>query len=366
MHIFLVYGGKSPEHDVSVNSAASFLKGVSFERHTVTLIYITQEGDWLRGPLLTYSEKVESEKQLKLSPLEETAGAYGVPFKGDAFTFDELKEPDSLVFPLLHGPNGEDGTVQGLLELLDVPYAGPGVVPCACGMDKIISKDLFAKAGIPQTEYFPITEKEWEEETGAVLDKCENELSYPIYIKPANMGSSIGITEANSREDLVEGFNKALRYDRRVVVEQGIEARELNVAIIGNTELKVSIVGELVKDKGHGFYDYEDKYIKRSARQQYPTEVTEKEKSLLQEYSLKGFQAIDGNGMGRADLFMTEDGKVYLNEFNLIPGFFSKSIFACLWEHSGLPYTELIEELIRLGMEQYESKKRKDKQVESV
>lgn len=340
MNIFLIYGGRSAEHDVSVNSATSFLSGVDFDKHTVTLIYITKEGKWLKGPILDSSKKW-NEKELYLN-------AEG-GFKGEPTNYMLVQEEESIVFPLLHGPNGEDGSVQGLLEVMQMPYIGPGIVPCATGMDKIISKQLFLQAGLPQIPFLPVLLDQWRREPEVVLEKCQKELHYPMYVKPANLGSSIGITEANTKEELVEGIKTAFEYDRRVVVEQGVVAREVEIALLGNEKVETSMVGEVVKDPG--FFDYEDKYIKKNYTENYPADLSTEQENAIKEQAVNGFKALDGNGMARCDFFVTEEGDIFLNEINLIPGFSSDSVFAKLWEHSGVSYEDMIERIIQLGLE---------------
>jgi D-alanine-D-alanine ligase len=229
-----------------VNSAASFLSGVNFDKYKVTLMYITKEGKWYKGPVLEKEEEVSEEKLY----LNTENG-----FNGEKSGYAILEQPDSVAFPLLHGPNGEDGSVQGMLEVMQVPYIGPRVVPCATGMDKIISKQLFLQAGIDQIPFQPVLLEEWEKERQKVVERCIHSLSFPMYVKPANLGSSIGITEAHSEEELIEGIQTAFKYDRRVVVEQGVKAREVEIALLGNEDIRTTLIGEVVKDPG--FFDYE-------------------------------------------------------------------------------------------------------------
>jgi D-alanine-D-alanine ligase len=329
-----------------VNSAASFLSGVNFDKYKVTLMYITKEGKWYKGPVLEKEEEVPEEKLY----LNTENG-----FNGEESGYAILEQPDSVAFPLLHGPNGEDGSVQGMLEVMQVPYIGPRVVPCATGMDKIISKQLFLQAGIDQIPFQPVLLEEWGKEQQKVVDRCIHSLSFPMYVKPANLGSSIGITEAHSEEELIEGIQTAFKYDRRVVVEQGVKAREVEIALLGNEDIRTTLIGEVVKDPG--FFDYEDKYIKKEYEEKYPAELTEEQERKITEEAVKGFKVLDGNGMARCDFFVTEEGEVYLNEINLIPGFSSESIFAKLWNQSGLSYKELIEEIIQLGLDRSRVKK---------
>lgn len=340
MNIFLLYGGKSAEHEVSVNSAFSFLSGVDFAIYSVTPIYITKEGQWFKGSTLVSADSV-SEDSLYLTE-DDT-------LESEQTTYSILKDEESIVFPLLHGPNGEDGSVQGLLKVMEMPYIGPGIVPCATGMDKIISKQLFLQAGIPQIPFIPILLDEWKDTPQTAIRKCLDELSYPMYVKPANLGSSIGITEAKDQEELIKGIKTAFEYDRRVVVEQGVQAREVEIALLGNEQVDTSLIGEVIKKPG--FFDYEEKYIKKNYKEKYPADLTKEQENKVKSYAVNGFKALDGNGMARCDFFVTEDDEVFLNEINLIPGFSSESIFAKLWEKSGLSYKEMIKRIIQLGIE---------------
>lgn len=339
MNIFLVYGGKSAEHDVSLNSASSFVSGIDFNYYTVTLVYITKEGNWMKGPKLT--EAVSEQDKFKLN---EQSG-----WESQSITCGDLYDEESIVFPLLHGPNGEDGSIQGMLKVINMPYIGPGVVPCAVGLDKILSKNLFSKAGLQQLPAVSIDRYKWKKTQQDVIDEVEESLTYPVYIKPANLGSSIGISEATDSYTLKKGIDHAFEYDRRVIVEQGVKARELEIAVLGNEIVETSIVGEIIKEPG--FFDYEDKYETKSYKEKYPAELSEEQIKQITDDAVKGFKAIDGNGMARIDFFVTETNDIYLNEINLIPGFSRDSVFSRLWNETGLPYEEMIEKIIQLGLE---------------
>ena len=220
----------------------------------------------------------------------------------------------------MHGPNGEDGTVQGLLEMLEIPYVGAGVLASATGMDKIISKILFKEAGLPIVPYFQVKVIDWHVNQEMVISEAESTLSYPMFVKPSNMGSSVGISEAKDRNELVEAIAKAFEYDRRVLIEQGIQAREIEVAVLGNEDINTSVPGELVKEQQ--FYDYESKYISNEVVPQIPAELSEKTTKTLREYAAKAFMAIDGNGLTRVDFFLTENNEIYINEVNTFPGIY--------------------------------------------
>lgn len=345
MNIFLIYGGKSAEHEVSIVSAYNIVKEINFEQHTVKPIYITREGKWVKGDDLKTAEHINSQIDMIVSEDK------------PAFDFNELRQEDAVAFPVLHGPNGEDGTVQGLFEVLDVPYVGCGVLASSTGMDKIISKALFEHAGIPQLPYVPVNQKRWKLDQDAVIQSIESELSYPMYVKPANMGSSVGISEAKNQDELRQAIVLAFEFDHRVVVEQGVIAREIEISILGNEDVNTSVPGELVKDIQ--FYDYESKYENNNVTLQIPANVDNNIITKLKDYAAKAFLAIDGSGLTRADFFVTENNEIYINEVNTFPGFTPISMYPKLWENTGLSYHDLIEELIQLGIKRHQVRSEK-------
>lgn len=347
MKIFLVYGGKSAEHDVSLMSAFSIIKEVYYEYYEVIPVYITREGNWLKGKSVTDASQVESAEDMKIN---ET---------GTPLNFAELQEENVIVFPVLHGPNGEDGTVQGLFEVLNVPYVGAGVLASAAGMDKIISKVLFADAGLPQLPYEVVKVTDWKVEPEEVVKTIEESLGFPAFVKPANLGSSVGISEAKNKTALKEAIDLAFEYDHRVVVEKGVKAREIEVAVLGNEDVNTSVPGELVKQQE--FYDYEEKYINNDVTLQIPAELPEETIRQLRQYAAKAFLAIDGSGLTRADFFITDDNDIYINEVNTFPGFTPYSMYPKLWDETGLTYGDLIEELIQLGLRRYDARKERAK-----
>lgn len=342
MKIFLVYGGKSAEHDVSLMSAFSIIKEVYYDYYNVIPVYITRSGKWIKGEAITEASQVEGVEALRLGE------------SGEALSFSDFQTEEAIVFPVLHGPNGEDGTVQGMFEVLGVPYVGAGVLASATGMDKIVSKALFADAGLPQLPYFVVKTTDWNVEPEKVIKEIEEILSYPIFVKPANLGSSVGISEAKNAKELTEAIQVAFEYDHRVVVEKGVRAREIEVAVLGNEDVHTSIPGELVKQQQ--FYDYEEKYIKNDVKLQIPAELSDEIISKLREYAAKAFLAIDGSGLTRADFFITENEEIYINEVNTFPGFTPYSMYPKLWDKTGLAYGDLIEELIQLGLRRHETR----------
>lgn len=347
MKIFLVYGGKSAEHEVSLMSAFSIIKEVYYDYYDVIPIYITREGTWIEGQTVTESDQITSVEDLKFEN------------NGSVLSFQRLQAEEGIVFPVLHGPNGEDGTVQGLFEVLDIPYVGAGVLASATGMDKIISKILFEDAGLPQLSYEVVKITDWKVEPDQVIEKTEESLTYPMFVKPANLGSSVGISEAKGREELEKAIHLAFEYDHRVIVEQGVRAREIEVAVLGNEDVHTSVPGELVKQQQ--FYDYEEKYVNNDVTLQIPADLSEDVTSKLREYAAKAFLAIDGSGLTRADFFITEDEEIYINEVNTFPGFTPYSMYPRLWDKTGLTYGDLIEELIQLGLRRHQSRNERAK-----
>lgn len=353
MKIFLIYGGKSAEHDISILTAFSIIKEVYYNYYEVEPIYITKDGEWIRGAVIQQADTVPFSEALRLSSSDNSsfAAKEGAVSTGVVIRPSELKEDNAVIFPVLHGPNGEDGTVQGLFEVIGMPYVGAGVLASACGMDKIISKQLFQLAGLPQVPYVPIRKNEWLTDAPEVFKRCEGSLIYPMYVKPANLGSSVGISKAENREELKAAIELALRYDRRVVVEQGIEAREIEVAVLGNDDIHTSVPGELVKEID--FYDFDAKYINNDVTLQIPAHVSEEVKNQLRDYSVRAFQAIDGSGLSRCDFFLTSNDEIFINEVNTMPGFTQFSMYPLLWQNTGLNYGDLVEELIQLALKRF-------------
>ncbi|MEQ3445598.1 D-alanine--D-alanine ligase [Enterococcus cecorum] len=342
MKITLLYGGQSAEHEVSILSAFSVLNAIYYDYYQVQLVYITKNGQWVKGPLLT--QKPESQEVLHLT--WEGEGKMGQIINPGA-----IKEEGTIVFPLLHGPNGEDGTIQGFLETLKMPYVGTGVLASACGMDKIMTKYVLQAGGIPQVPYVPVLAMQWKQNPQLIFEHCEGSLLYPMFVKPANMGSSVGISKAENRDELEAALNEAFLYDTRVIIEQGIEAREIEVAVLGNEDVRTTMAGEIVKDVA--FYDYNSKYIDNKIVMQIPAQVPDEVQQKAQEYAKKAYTMLGGSGLSRCDFFLTNKNELFLNELNTMPGFTQFSMYPSLWEKMGLPYGDLIEELIQLGLNRF-------------
>jgi len=352
LKITLLYGGRSEEHDVSILSAYSVLNAIYYNYYQVQLVFISKDGEWIKGPLL--SEKPESKDILKLTWSKDGEVDKWGEFTGRVIMPCEIKEEDTIVFPVLHGPNGEDGTIQGFLETLGLPYVGAGVLASANAMDKIMTKYLLQTAGIPQVPFVPVLRSDWKENPKKVFEQCEGSLIYPVFVKPANMGSSVGISKAENREELQNALEEAYRYDSRAIVEQGIEAREIEVAILGNEDVRTTLPGEIVKDVE--FYDYNSKYIDNQITMQIPAEVPDEVHQKAQEFAKKAYTILDGSGLSRCDFFLTSKNELFLNELNTMPGFTEFSMYPLLWENMGLKYNDLIEELIQLALNRFKQR----------
>ena len=344
--IGLLYGGKSAEHEVSLSTALAVTKAINFDAYEVYPIYITQDGEWRKGARL--EETAKTIEQLQLS------GEASKPNDISGFLPAQSKETLDVIIPLLHGPNGEDGTVQGLLEVMNLPYVGNGVLASSAGMDKVVMKQLFEQAGLDQTPYVYFIKREWNKNQEFWLDKVEAELAWPVFVKPANLGSSVGISKADNREELIAAIKEALKFDRKIVIEQGVVAREIEVGVLGNDEPACSVAGEIKPLKA--FYDYQAKYKDGNTAMIIPAELDEAVYAKLESDAKKAFKILDCSGLVRADFFVTEANEILINEVNTLPGFTPYSMFPLLWEHTGLPYPELIERLIALAIERHEEK----------
>lgn len=347
--IGLLYGGKSAEHEVSLSTAQAVTQALNFNDYDVLPVFITLDGEWCVGPQLV--APAQSVEQLQF---ESTA----VHAANDIAQFIEAhsKNPFDVVFPLLHGTNGEDGTVQGFLEVLNIPYVGNGVLGSAAGMDKVVMKQLFEIANLPQLPYVYFIRSEWEENGVDWVEKCERKLGYPMFVKPANLGSSVGISKATNKEELIKAVQFALQYDRKIVVEQGVIAREIELAVLGNDTPEVSVAGEIKPVTE--FYDYDSKYKDGSTVLIIPAELTGSVYEDLVGMAKKAFKAIDGSGLVRADFFVTANNDLYINEVNTMPGFTPVSMYPLLWQHTGVSYPQLIDRLITLAMERHTEKQK--------
>lgn len=330
--IAVIYGSKSGEHEVSIVSAGNVIDALDKEKFEVTRVFISKELEWYLDP------NGDQSQLYTYNPMD-------------------LKKDVDFVLPILHGPNGEDGTVQGLLELLNIPYGGCGVLGCATAMDKIVAKEIFADKGINQCPYVALTTGDLEDASKKAekIRQIKSKLKLPYFVKPANMGSSVGITKVKNIEDLDEALDIAAHYDSRILVEQGVNCRELETGVMGNDELEVASVGEIIV--GADFYTYDDKYVDGVSQTIVPADISEEEKTKIQSMAKDAFEALGCFGYARCDFMMDKDtGEIFINEVNAIPGFTNISMFPKVFMNVGYTYSEIIEKIIELGYEKYNAK----------
>jgi D-alanine-D-alanine ligase len=389
IRVGILFGGRSGEHEISLLSAASVFKAIDKNKHEVVPIGITKEGRWVTAAdaeRLLYG-KSEEGKHLRAGDPEATPGAavlakgeavvvppephrHGAltPFETDASSHaltrraaDRAIDVD-VIFPVLHGTFGEDGTIQGLLELADLAYVGAGVLGSAAGMDKDIMKALFRAAGLPIVKHVTLLRSEWEANPKIIQKLIESKLKYPVFVKPANLGSSVGISKAHDRKELGPAIEEAAKFDRKIVIEQGVggrkeKAREIECSVLGNDKPEASLPGEIVPSTE--FYDYNAKYLDEGSQLIIPAKLSKSETKEVQRLAIGAFKAVDCSGLARVDFLMEpKSRKIYLNEINTMPGFTAISMYPKLWAASGVSYSDLIGRLIQLGLERHEEKKK--------
>jgi D-alanine-D-alanine ligase len=391
LRVGILFGGRSGEHEVSLLSAASVLNAIDKDKYEVVPIGITKDGRWLTSgdaenllqgklvleprhlragdPEITSPAAVLARGESVVVPPEPVHRKSGlVPFQTDAALTRRASDRAinvDVIFPVLHGTFGEDGTIQGLLELADIAYVGAGVLGSAAGMDKDIMKSLFMAAGLPIVKHVTILRGMWTKEPKKVQKFVESKLKYPVFVKPANLGSSVGISKARDRKELGPAIEEAAKFDRKIVIEQGVggkknKAREIECSVLGNDEPVASVPGEIVPVKE--FYDYNAKYLDEGSELIIPAKLTKAETKTIQELAVRSFKAVDCSGLARVD-FLMEPGagksrKIYLNEINTMPGFTAISMYPKLWAASGLEYSDLIDKLIQFGLERHADKKK--------
>ncbi len=352
VRVMVVFGGRSGEHEVSLASARAIMEALGKSgRHEVVPVGITREGRWLS------SGDPMKELESKAKYLSDGSNLEAPDVSGPLASAGE-KLPAGLgsvdvVFPVLHGPYGEDGTIQGMLELAGIPYVGSGVLGSAAAMDKPTMKKIFAHHGLPQVEWLALTRKQWERDREAWTREIEDSLGYPCFVKPANLGSSVGIGRAADARELATALDAAAKFDRRLIVERGVDAREIEVSVLGNEDPEVSVPGEIVLREA-AFYDYEAKYVEGGMELVVPAEIPDQTAAEIRRIARVAFEAIDAAGMARVDFFLecgTE--RLLLNEINTIPGFTPTSVYAELWAASGLCYQKLLDRLIELALERH-------------
>ncbi len=352
LRVGILFGGRSGEHEVSLASAASVIRALDPEKYEAVPIGISKDGRWL----------VSAKAHKMLADVLKTGNRVLLPADPSAATLVPLgagagqpSVPIDVVFPVLHGTFGEDGTVQGLLEMANMPYVGAGVLASAVGMDKDVQKRLFEQAGLPVVSFLVFRRSEWENNREDIAADVLTQLRLPIFVKPATAGSSVGMTKVTTREQLPEAIDLAAQFGMKIIVERGVDAREIEVSVLGNDEIRASVPGEIVPHRD--YYDYKAKYIEQGTQLVIPAELTEKQVRTFQEYAVKAFRCIDGTGMARCDFFLEKrTNKIYVNELNTIPGFTSISMYPKLWEASGLSYSQLLDDLINLALELHKQK----------
>ncbi len=355
LRVGVIFGGRSGEHEVSLVTAASVMRALDRAKYEVIPIGIAKDGKWLASSRaldqLRSGASVAAEEEHLLLPDPRIHGLTNIEEARDA-------QPLDVVIPLIHGRYGEDGTLQGLLELADIPYVGSGVLGSALGLDKVAQKGMFAAAGLPICPYIAFTATEWQRNRAELIGKIEGTLGYPCFVKPANTGSSIGITKAHGHGELVEGIEEALTYDRKIVVEQGVrDVREIECAVLGNDAPEASVLGEIVAS--NEFYDYNAKYVDGQSTAIIPADLPTDITARVRTMAIAAFRALDCAGMARVDFFVQkETHTIYLNEINTIPGFTAISMYPKLWEATGLSYSHLLDRLIALAIERHADQKK--------
>lgn len=392
LRVGILFGGRSGEHEVSLLSAASVFNAIDKSKFEVVPIGITKQGHWVTAAdaerLLQGKTADPQERHLRAGDPEATPAAAVLANGQSVVVPPEPHQPGSslaafqtdassqalvrraadrainvdVIFPVLHGTFGEDGTIQGLLELADLPYVGAGVLGSAAGMDKDIMKSLFRAAGLPIVKHVTVLRGDWEEEAKKIQKLVESKLKYPVFVKPANLGSSVGISKAHDRKELGPAIVEAARFDRKIVIEQGVggskqKAREIECAVLGNDKPEASVPGEIVP--GQEFYDYNAKYLDEGSQLIIPAKLSKTETKKVQQLAIAAFKAVDCSGLARVDFLMeSKSRKIYLNEINTMPGFTSISMYPKLWAATGVTYPDLIERLIQLGLDRHQEKKK--------
>jgi D-alanine-D-alanine ligase len=367
LRVGVIFGGRSGEHEVSVRSAASLIESIDRRKYDVLPIAISREGKWLSPPEASQLLPQETQALLPSSLVSKASGAVAIlgdPSHAGLVSFDRnggalTSERLDVVFPVLHGPFGEDGTLQGLLEMANIPYVGCGVLASSCGMDKVAMKLLFLQAGLPLCKYLWFLRSHWQDDRGKVIRTIRREIGLPCFVKPANLGSSVGISRAHDKASLEQAVELAARYDRKIVVEEAVDAREIECAVIGNDEPRASLPGEyVVYENSARFLDYEEKYTKTGHVDfVVPAPVSKSLAAKIQRMAIQAFQSIDGAGLARVDFFLRRDTKELLvNELNTMPGLTEVSGYPKMWAASGLSYPRMLDVLIKLALERHREK----------
>lgn len=375
LRVGVIFGGRSGEHEVSVRSARSVIDAMDAKRYDVVPIGITREGKWLSPADATRLLPVETKELLTkeiISERSQPSALIGDPSSNGLVSRAARREeattahPLDVVFPVLHGTYGEDGTIQGWLEMVGVPYVGCGVLASSCGMDKVTMKALFREAGLPVCNYTWFLRKSWDKDRPSVLRRVARQVGFPCFVKPANLGSSVGISRATDKASLEKAIELAARYDRKIIVEEGLNAREIECGVLGNEAPQASLPGEyVIHDKVAAFLDYAEKYTDTGHVEfVVPAPLSKSVTARIRRLAVRAFQAIDAAGLARVDFFLRRDtGELLVNELNTLPGLTDVSGFPKMWEASGVPFSKVIDRLIELALEQHQEKSRNETSI---
>lgn len=372
LRVGVIFGGRSGEHEVSVRSALSVIEAMDSSRYEAVPIAITKEGNWLAPVAAAELLPEKTRHFLSAAALgggEEDVAIIGDPSRSGLVRLDANGKPSEqldVIFPVLHGTYGEDGTIQGLLEMASVPFVGCGTLGSACGMDKVTMKALFRNAGLPICRYLWFLRSEWEGNNETVLERVVRDPGFPVFVKPANLGSSVGVSRATDRDSLTRAIDLAARYDRKIIVEEAIDAREIECAVIGNDKPRASLPGEyVVHDDVARFLDYTEKYSSTGHVEfVVPARVPEGTATKIQKMATEAYKAIDAAGLSRVDFFLRrDDEELLVNEINTLPGLTDVSGFPKMWEASGLPFPRVIDELIELAIERHGERNRNETSI---
>jgi D-alanine-D-alanine ligase len=364
MTVGVIFGGRSGEHEISLMSATSVIEALDPAKYDIVQIGITHDGRWLSGPAA-----LPAFKQGQVEDLQPVA-LLAEPGRGGLYQSDEgqqlaVMHKIDVFFPVLHGTFGEDGTLQGVFEMAEIAYVGAGVLSSSVAMDKGVFKNLMREHHIPVVDFIVVTSKQVDQDIDECVRRAEEIADYPLFTKPANMGSSVGVSKANDRNQLVKGLRLAAKYDRRLLVEQGVEAREIEVSVLGNEDPEASVAGEIVP--GAEFYSYEAKYIDDTSDLLIPAPIPEETSEEIRRLAVEAFKAIDGAGMARADFLLEKQtNRIFMNELNTIPGFTKISMYPKLWDATGLDYPALMDRLVELALERRSQSDRLVRRYEEI
>jgi D-alanine-D-alanine ligase len=366
LRVGVIFGGQSGEHEVSLRSAGSVIQAIDNSRYEIIPVAISKAGKWLSPPhaAALLSETAQAKLPNNITPVpDKDVAILGDPSHRGLITLNannssQSSEPLDIVFPLLHGPYGEDGTIQGLLEMANVPYVGCGVLASSCGMDKVAMKSLFREADLPICKHIWFLRSEWRKDPDRIYRQVKQKLGYPCFVKPANLGSSVGVSKASDKKSLAPAIELAARYDRKIIIEENINGREIECAILGNDDPQASLPGEyVIHEESARFLDYTEKYSSTGHVEfVVPARLSKALTEKIQRMAIKAFKAVDGAGLARVDFFVTQDNQLLVNELNTMPGLTDVSGYPKMWAASGLSFQQLIDRLVKLAFERHQDK----------